>query len=29
MKAAVITEHGGLDVVQVVHDLAVPEPGPG
>ncbi|MBN8621464.1 MAG: zinc-binding dehydrogenase [Anaerolineae bacterium] len=29
MKAAVITGHGGLDVVQVVHDLAVPEPGPG
>lgn len=29
MKAAVITEHGGLDVVGVAHDLPVPEPGSG
>lgn len=29
MKAAVITGHGDMDVVQVVHDLPIPEPGPG
>jgi NADPH:quinone reductase-like Zn-dependent oxidoreductase len=29
MKAAVITGHGGMDVVQVVNDLPVPEPGAG
>jgi NADPH:quinone reductase-like Zn-dependent oxidoreductase len=29
MKAAVITGHGGMEVVQVVHDLPVPEAGPG
>lgn len=29
MKAAVITGHGGLDVVGVATDLPVPEPGPG
>lgn len=29
MKAAVITGHGGMDVVTVVDDLPVPEPGPG
>lgn len=29
MKAAVITGHGGLDVVGVAEDLPVPEPGPG
>jgi NADPH:quinone reductase-like Zn-dependent oxidoreductase len=29
MKAAVITGHGGLEVVQVVNDLPVPEPGAG
>ncbi len=29
MKAAVITGHGGLDVVGVADDLPVPEPGPG
>lgn len=29
MKAAVITGHGGLEVVQVVDDLPVPEPGTG
>ncbi|MGQ9887157.1 MAG: zinc-binding dehydrogenase [Aggregatilineales bacterium] len=28
MKAAVITGHGGLDVVGVADDLPVPEPGP-
>ncbi|MBZ0283021.1 MAG: zinc-binding dehydrogenase [Anaerolineae bacterium] len=29
MKAAVITGHGGLEVVQVVDNLPVPEPGAG
>lgn len=29
MKAAVITGHGGLEVVQVAHDLPMPEPGSG
>ncbi len=29
MKAAVITGHGGLDVIQVVDNLPVPEPGFG
>ena len=29
MKAAVITGHGGMEVVQVVNDLPVPEPGAG
>ncbi len=29
MRAAVITGHGGLDVVTTVDDLPVPEPGPG
>jgi len=29
MRAAVITEHGELDVIQVVEDLPMPEPGPG
>lgn len=29
MKAAVITGHGGLEVVQIVHDLPIPEPGAG
>lgn len=29
MKAAVITGHGGLDVVAVASDLPVPEPGAG
>ncbi|MCB9453456.1 MAG: zinc-binding dehydrogenase [Anaerolineaceae bacterium] len=29
MKAAVITGHGGVEVVSVAHDLPVPEPGPG
>lgn len=29
MKAAVITGHGGLEVVQVANDLPVPEPGAG
>ncbi|MEZ4670566.1 MAG: zinc-binding dehydrogenase [Anaerolineae bacterium] len=29
MKAAVITGHGDMDVVQVVNDLPVPEPGAG
>ncbi|MEO8611121.1 MAG: zinc-binding dehydrogenase [Chloroflexota bacterium] len=29
MKAAVITGHGDLDVVQVINDLAIPEPGAG
>ncbi len=29
MKAAVITGHGDMDVVQVIHDLPIPEPGPG
>lgn len=29
MKAAVITGHGGLEVVGVAADLPVPEPGPG
>lgn len=29
MKAAVITGHGDMDVVQIVHDLPMPEPGPG
>jgi len=28
MKAAVITGHGGMEVVQVTQDLPVPEPGP-
>lgn len=28
MKAAVITGHGDMDVVQVIHDLPIPEPGP-
>jgi NADPH:quinone reductase-like Zn-dependent oxidoreductase len=27
MKAAVITGHGGMEVVQVVNDLPIPEPG--
>lgn len=27
MKAAVISGHGGMEVVQVAHDLPVPEPG--
>lgn len=29
MRAAVLREHGGLDVVQTVEDLPIPEPGPG
>jgi NADPH:quinone reductase-like Zn-dependent oxidoreductase len=29
MKAAVLTAHGGLDVIQFVDDLPVPEPGYG
>jgi NADPH:quinone reductase-like Zn-dependent oxidoreductase len=29
MKAAVITGHGGLEVVGVAHDLPIPEPGRG
>ncbi len=29
MKAAVITGHGGLEVIQIVHDLPIPEPGAG
>lgn len=29
MKAAVITEHGGLEVVGIAHDLPIPEPGAG
>ena len=29
MKAAVITGHGGMEVVQVVDNLPVPEPGMG
>jgi NADPH:quinone reductase-like Zn-dependent oxidoreductase len=29
MKAAVITGHGGLEVVQAVDDLPIPEPGAG
>ena len=29
MKAAVITGHGDMDVVQVVNDLPIPEPGAG
>lgn len=29
MKAAVITGHGGLEVVGIAADLPVPEPGPG
>lgn len=29
MKAAVITGHGGLEVVTTVSDLPIPEPGPG
>jgi NADPH:quinone reductase-like Zn-dependent oxidoreductase len=29
MKAAVIIGHGGMEVVQVIHDLPVPQPGPG
>ena len=28
MKAAIITGHGGMEVVQVAQDLPVPEPGP-
>src|SRR5258706_15057061 len=29
MKAAVITGHGGMEVVQVVNDLPIPEPSAG
>ena len=29
MRAAILTGHGGLDVLEVVDDLPVPEPGPG
>lgn len=29
MKAAVLLEHGGRDVLRIVHDLPVPEPGVG
>ncbi len=29
MKAAVITGHGGMEVVQVVHDLPIPQAGAG
>ncbi len=29
MKAAAFYEHGGLDVLKVVDDLPMPEPGPG
>ena len=29
MKAAVLTGHGGLDNVQVIDDLPLPEPGVG
>lgn len=29
MKAAVITAHGDMDVVQIIDNLPVPEPGPG
>lgn len=29
MKASVITGHGGMEVVQVVNDLPMPEPGAG
>lgn len=28
MRAAVLKEHGDLDVIQIVDDLAIPEPGP-
>ena len=29
MKAAVITGHGGMEVVQIINDLPIPEPGAG
>lgn len=29
MRGAVITQHGGLDVIQVASDLPMPQPGPG
>lgn len=29
MKAAVITAHGGMEVVQVINNLPIPEPGAG
>lgn len=29
MRAAVLTEHGGTDVIRVMDDLPMPEPGPG
>lgn len=29
MKAAIINQHGGRDVLQIVHDLPIPEPGIG